>query len=88
MHDLELSLRGTLRGFGLKMDKTSPKTFASRVRTLVADHPTLTMIADALLRAREVLLEQFIKLDNKVHTVACHDVRARLLTTAPGCDRK
>ena len=84
LHDIELSLRGTLRGFGLKMGKTTPKTFESRVRTLVADHPTLTMIADALLRAREVLLEQFIKLDKKVHTVARHDARARLLTTAPG----
>ena len=84
LHDIELSLRGTLRGFGLKMGKTTPKTFESRVRTLVADHPTLTMIADALLRAREVLLEQFIKLDKKVHAVARHDARALLLTTAPG----
>jgi transposase len=84
LHDIELSLRGTLRGFGLKMGKTTPKTFESRVRTLVADHPTLTMIADALLRAREVLLEQFIKLDKEVHAVARHDARALLLTTAPG----
>jgi transposase len=84
LHDIELSLRGTLRGFGLKVGKTTPKTFESRVRTLVADHPTLMMIADALLRAREVMVEQFIKLDKKAHTVARHDTRARLLMTAPG----
>jgi transposase len=84
LHDIELSLRGTLRGFGLKVGKTTPKTFESRVRTLVADHPMLMMIADALLRAREVMVEQFIKLDKKAHTVARHDTRARLLMTAPG----
>jgi len=27
LHDTELSLRGTLRGFGLKLGKTTPKTF-------------------------------------------------------------
>src|SRR3954452_18519751 len=84
LHDIELSLRGTLRGFGLKIGKTTPKSFEGRVRTLVADHPTLTLIAEALLRARAVLLEEFIKLDKKVHTLARHDPRARLLMTAPG----
>ena len=84
LHDIEMSLRGTLRGFGLKIGKTTPKTFESRVRTLVAEHPTLMMIADALLRARDVLMEQYLKLDKKAHTVARGDPRARLLTTAPG----
>jgi transposase len=84
LHDIELSLRGTLRGFGLKIGKTTPKTFEGRVRTLVADHPTLTTIAEALLRARAVLLDEFLNLDKKVHTLARHDPRARLLTTAPG----
>ncbi len=84
LHDIELSLRGTLRGFGLKIGKTTPKTFEGRVRTLVADHPTLTTIAEALLRARAVLLDEFLKLDKKIHALARHDPRARLLTTAPG----
>src|SRR4051812_40105132 len=84
LHDIGLSLRGTLRGFGLKIGKTTPKSFEGRVRTLAADHPTLTMIVEALLRARAVLLEEFIKLDKQVHTLARQDPRARLLTTAPG----
>src|ERR1700761_8944824 len=50
LHDIEMSLRGTLRGFGLKVGKTTPKTFESRVRTLVADHPTLMMITDGARR--------------------------------------
>jgi transposase len=59
LDDIELSLRGKLHGFGLKVGKTTPKTFEGRIRTLVADHPTLTMIAEALLRARAVLMEGF-----------------------------
>jgi transposase len=81
---IEMSLRGTLRGFGLKVGKTTPKTFEGRVRSLVADHPTLLSVTDALLRARTVLAEQFNKLDNQAHRVARADKRARLLTTAPG----
>jgi transposase len=84
LHDIELGLRGTLRGFGLKLGKTTPKTFESRVRTLVADHPTLLAVADALLRARAMLAEQFIKLDKQLHSVARDDNRARLLMTVPG----
>jgi transposase len=84
LHDIELSVRGTLRGFGLKVGKTTPKTFESRVRDLVADHPTLLAVADALLLARTVLAEQFKKLDNQCHRAARANKDARLLTTAPG----
>jgi transposase len=84
LHDIEMNLRATLRGFGLKVGKTTPKTFEGRVRSLVADHPTLLAITDALLRACAVLVEQFSKLDNQAHRVARADKRARLLTTAPG----
>ena len=47
--DVEMSLRGILRGFGLKVGATTPRTFEGRARELVEGHPTLTMIADALL---------------------------------------
>ena len=84
LHDIELSVRGTLRGFGLKIGKTTPKSFESRVRELVANHPTLLTIAAALLKARAVLAEQFIQLDKQLHAIARSDIRARLLTTVPG----
>src|SRR5215212_7913394 len=45
-HDVEMSLRGVLRGFGLKVGPTTPKTFEARVRDLVAQHDTLRTIAD------------------------------------------
>jgi transposase len=38
-HDVEMSLRGVLRGFGPKVGPTTPRTFPSRIRELVAGHP-------------------------------------------------
>src|SRR5438309_11015608 len=40
-HDMEMSLRGILRGFGLKVGHTTPRSFEGRVRELVDGHATL-----------------------------------------------
>ena len=37
-HDLEMSLRGILRGFGLKVGQTTPRSFEARVRELIDGH--------------------------------------------------
>src|SRR5208283_1654652 len=34
LYDVEMSLRGILRGFGLKVGRTTPKRFAERIREL------------------------------------------------------
>ncbi len=52
LHDVEMSLRGILRGIGQKVGHTTPRSFEARVRELVEGHPTLRTIADALLAAR------------------------------------
>jgi transposase len=80
-HDTEMSLRGILCGFGLKVGKTSPRTFAIRVRELVAGHPTLLLVAEAL---RAALGEQLGKLEKRVRTLARDDRRVRRLMSAPG----
>ena len=54
LHDLEMSLRGILRGLGLKVGATSPRRFGARIRELAAGHPTLAVVTDALLAARTV----------------------------------
>jgi transposase len=58
-HDVEMSVRGVLRGFGLKVGPTTPRTFEARVHELVDGHPTLVMVAEALLAARAELQRQF-----------------------------
>jgi transposase len=82
--DVELSLRGVLRGFGLKVGPTTPRSFPGRVRELVEGHPTLAAIAEALLAARETLGEQLRGLERRLRDQAREDERARLLMTTPG----
>jgi len=83
-HDVEMSLRGVLRGFGLKVGPTTPRTFAARIRVLVAGHPTLSTVAEALLAARSTLFEQWQQLEKRLRSLAREDHRVRLLITAPG----
>src|ERR1700754_1177156 len=40
-HDLEMSLRGILRGFGLKVGPTTAGSFENRIRELVCGHAML-----------------------------------------------
>ena len=40
LQDVENSLRGILRGFGLKVGKTTGREFAGRIEELVAGHRT------------------------------------------------
>jgi transposase len=83
LHDVEMSLRGILRGFGLKVGPTTPKQFAARIRDLVASHPALQVIADALLAVRAVLVEEFNAFEKRVSGLARGHARARLLMTTP-----
>lgn len=84
LFDVEMSLRGILRGFGLKVGPTMPKRFAGRIRELVANHGTLETIAAAMLSAHEVLLRELNGFEKQLRTVARTDPRTRLLMSAPG----
>ena len=82
--DVEMSLRGILRGFGLKVGPTTPKSFEGRVRDLVEHHPTLRMVADTMLKARDTLMTQFKLIEKRVLGLARRDQRMRRLMTVPG----
>jgi transposase len=84
LHDVEMSLRGVLRGFGLKVGKTTPTSFAERIKELVRGHSTLEVIAGSLLAVREVLLREFRGYEKRVRTMARHSEDARLLMTTTG----
>ncbi len=55
--DIENSLRGILRGFGLKVGKTTERKFAGRIEELVAGHPNLETVGEALLRCTPCCLQ-------------------------------
>ena len=79
-----MSLRGILRGFGLKVGKTTPRTFEGRIRELVEGHPMLVRIAEALLAARAMLTCQLRGLEKTVGETARRCARTRLLMSTPG----
>lgn len=83
LRDIENSLRGVLRGFGLKVGPTTERTFAERIRKLVAGHPGLEMMARALLEAHGVLRREFNSLDKQVSRLARSHPQASLLMTTP-----
>src|ERR671921_952201 len=62
LRDVELSVRGILRGFGLKVGEVSKGRFAARVEELVAGHEMLETVTEAMLTARESLLAEFMTL--------------------------
>ena len=84
LHDVEMCIRGILRGFGLKVGPTTPRTYDARVRDLVEGHPTLEAIADALLTARAAFVQELRGFEKRVCDLARGDDRARRLMTVPG----
>ena len=83
LFDVEMSLRGILRGFGLKVGPTTPKRFEERIKELVTGHPSLQVIADALLAVRAVLLHEFDGFEKRVRIMARSDAKAKLLMSTP-----
>ena len=79
--DVELSIRGILRGFGLKVGPVTRKNFEARIRELVTGQATLERITTAMLSARAALKVEYTKLHKAVLTI----VRAvcRRLMTVP-----
>jgi transposase len=84
LHDVEMSLRGLLRNFGLKVGKSTARDFPFRIRELVAGHPNLESLAEAMLRVREVLRCEFNGFEKRVRMMARQSPRAQLLMSTPG----
>jgi transposase len=82
--DVELSLRGILRGFGLKLGIVSRGRFVARVRELVAGQPMLERVAEPMLRAREALRAEYQVLHRAVLGIVRADAVCRRLMTVPG----
>src|SRR6201986_4603103 len=82
--DVELSIRGLLRGFGLKVGEVSRGRFAARVRELADGQVRLETVTSAMLQARSALWSEFTRLHREMLTIARRDPVCRRLMTAPG----
>jgi transposase len=84
LRDVELSIRGILRGFGLKVGEVSRGRFAARVEELAAGHEMLGTVIGAMLRARDGLRAEFVRLHRRMLAIVRDDAVCRRLMTAPG----
>jgi transposase len=82
--DVELGIRGILRGFGLKMGEVSKGRFAARVRELIAGQPMLERVVEPMLRAREALRAEYQVLHRAVLALVREDATCRRLMGVPG----
>src|SRR6188472_3784607 len=85
--DVELSIRGILRGFGLKVGPVTRKEFEARIRELVMGQATLERIAEAMLSARAAMKVEYEKLHKAVLAIVREDAVCRRLMTVPGVVR-
>jgi transposase len=82
--DIERSIRGLLRGFGLKVGQVSRGRFAARVRELATGQPMLERVIEPLLRAREALRSEYHVLHRAMLAIVRADGTCRRLMTVPG----
>ncbi len=82
--DLEQTVRGLLRGFGLKVGDVSRGKLPARIRELTAGHAMLEKIVEPLLVAREAMWREFASLHREVLVIVKEDQVCRRLMTVPG----
>src|SRR5215467_2946984 len=84
LQDVELGMRGLLRGFGLKVGKVSKSKYEARIRELAAGHPMLEPVTSAMLQARATLRAEYAKLYRLLLRIVRADAVCRRFMTAPG----
>ena len=82
--DIETSLRGILRGFGLKVGPVSKLRFESRIRALVTGQTTLERVVEPMLRVHAALRGEYAILHRALLATVRDDEVCRRLMTVPG----
>jgi transposase len=84
LRDVELSIRGILRGYGLKVGEVSRGRFEARIRELTEGHAMLETVIGAMLQARAALWREFTRLHREMLRISRADPVCQRLMTAPG----
>jgi len=82
--NIELSVRGMLRNFGLKLGKVSKGDFEARTQELVEGNTMLEAACAPVLRVRAALRKELALLDKYVRDLAKVDPMCKLMMTMPG----
>ncbi len=81
---IEISMRGLLRGFGLKVGLVSKGLLEARARELAEGNSTLKALVTSMLRGRAALRAELIRIDQRLRDVARTDDVCRLMMSVPG----
>jgi transposase len=84
LQDIENSVRGSLKVFGLKLGHVTKRSFEARVLELVEGHSALAAITAPMLRVRRIIMDEFSHLDRMAQKIARSDTICRRLMTVPG----
>lgn len=82
--NLELSIRGVLRNFGLKMGRVAKGRFEARVQELIEGNPALETAANPILASRRMLRQELAGLEKVLRNHAKEDPVCPTLMTMPG----
>lgn len=82
--DIECSIRGVLRGFGLKVGPISRGRFAMRIHELVDGNVILETVIGAMLAARSALEAEFKRLHRALLAIVRDDPVCRQMMSVPG----
>lgn len=82
--DMEMSIRGMLRNFGLRLGRVGKVSFESRVRELIDGNALIQVSMEIMLRARVALRTELARLDRLARDIAREDPVCRLMMTMPG----
>jgi len=82
--DVENSIRGLLRNFGLKVGMVTRARYEARILELIEDVPSLQAIIEPMLAVRRVVRDQYVGLHKKMLALARADDDCLLLMSAPG----
>ncbi|MEQ1712272.1 MAG: IS110 family transposase [Hyphomicrobium sp.] len=84
MVDIELSIRGLLKVYGLKVGPVHRCTFAARVEELLEKVPELRTAIEPLLDVRNIMRKKIAQLDRMLSQAARKDDVCRRLMSIPG----
>ncbi len=82
--NLEQSIRGVLRNFGLKMGRVAKGRFEARVQELTEGNPMLEAAANPILASRRMLRQELASLEKVLRNHAKEDPVCHTLMTMPG----
>ncbi len=82
--DLENTIRHSLKAFGVRLNRVSRGGFEATVRDATAADPLSSELMDCMLRARQALWEEYVKLHRLVVQIVARDELCRRFMEIPG----